>query len=176
MGRFVPATVDATGAKRRVEALMTLGYDTHQIAAGIGLARNNVSRLLNNHRTEVRHETHEAIVRFYDQAWQTPSTHRYIKRTKALAAKRGYVPPMAWDDDTIDDPLAEPFAEATVGIDWQIVERAVAGRPRGRRLSSSERKAAAMVLASRGATATQISNQLGMSGADARTVIREVAA
>lgn len=176
MGRHVPATVDATGAKRRVEALMTLGYDTHQIAAGIGLARNNVSRLLNNHRTEVRRETHEAIVRFYDQAWQTPSTHRYIKRTKALAAKRGYVPPMGWDDDSIDDPLAEPFTETAVGIDWQIVERAVAGKLRGRRLSSAEREAAMQVMAQRGVTATGISRALGVHTADARRVAQEAVA
>jgi hypothetical protein len=83
---------------------------------------------------------------------------------------------MAWDDDTIDDPLAEPHGEAPVDVDWQAVERAVTGTPSGRRLTQAERRAAVQALAGSGATATQIGKRLGMNSKALKRYSRKEAA
>ena len=169
MGTFKPTYIDATGTKRRLQALMALGYSTTVIGEGLGTDRRNVLRLLS--KPKVAQQTADKVAAVYDELWNRPVPLTcHTSRLRASAKANGYLPPMAWDDDSIDDPLAEPWQEAAVGVDWQIVERAVTGKPRGRRLTSAEREAAMQVMAQRGATATGISRALGVHSADAKRV------
>lgn len=110
LGAVVP--VDATGTRRRVQALMRMGHPLPQIAAHAGLTRQALDRALVH--PHVQAATAVSVARTYEQLWDTaPDTSTSARtaavtrtRTRALAA--GWVAPAAWDDDAIDDPDATP--------------------------------------------------------------------
>lgn len=117
----------------------------------------------------------KALAVFYDSHWDKPAPEGFAATyAKNLAAKRGYLPPMAWDDDSIDDPAAKPNQAAEEVIDWQAIERRLKGHKV--KLSKAERKAACRAMAQRGATATHISRVMKVSGEAARKYIQEAAA
>jgi hypothetical protein len=63
---------------------------------------------------QVTKATAAAVVALYDELWNaTPTAGSAslaggITRAKKVAQGYGWPPPMAWDDDTIDDPAARP--------------------------------------------------------------------
>lgn len=95
--------VPAVGALRRVQALVTMGWRYKDLEARLGFPvekiKENAGHISRSH--------HEAIVRLYDELWDIrgPGDKKGITR----ALNRGWARPMAWDDDTIDDPSAKPF-------------------------------------------------------------------
>ena len=56
-------------------------------------------------RPHVTAQTAAAIARAYTALSSTPGPSDTARKT---AADLGWAPPLAWDDDTIDDPAAEP--------------------------------------------------------------------
>ena len=98
--------VDGTGTARRLHALVALGYPIEWIVRYMGLppgAMDYVSAGGN-----IRWDRALWVRIAYDELWDTtpPDSIRLCERTKARlhAQKMGWPPPMAWDDDTIDDP------------------------------------------------------------------------
>lgn len=63
------------------------------------------SGTLNQSGDWVARSTHEAIAAMYDQLAMTPGPSTC---TRNKAAKRGYAPPLAWDDGDLDNPDATP--------------------------------------------------------------------
>lgn len=106
------ALIDGTGTRRRLQALMVLGWSTTVLAAEMRRHWRTVAR----GRSAVRVEARTAVdVRdLYDRLWDqappasTPVDRQKASRARRFAASQGWVPPLAWDDDTIDDPAAEP--------------------------------------------------------------------
>lgn len=104
--------VDATGTRRRLQALIAVGWSNSQLAQRLGWNRSNFISLLTGNA--VRKSTEMKVRRLYDELWdQRPSAETRwdraaITRSLRRAATHGWAPPMAWDDDTIDDPMAEP--------------------------------------------------------------------
>jgi DNA-binding XRE family transcriptional regulator len=99
--------VDGTGTRRRMQALMALGYSTTELSARLHKPRPFASRVM---RQEfVVEPTRIAVAALYDELSMTklPDTWE-VQRIRNIAAKNGYAPPLAWDDDVIDDPSAEP--------------------------------------------------------------------
>lgn len=180
LGTFQLRTTDATGTRRRLEALMTLGYSSSEIGAGAGLSRHAIHQVMRERATRVYRTNAAAIAAFYDQHWDKPAPESFASNyVQRLAAKRGYAPPLAWDDDTIEDPKAKP--NVTAGeevIDWQAIERAIKHSVKGSRvkLTKRERQAAIQTMALRGATATEIARRLGVSGTMAQQAVQEAAA
>lgn len=105
-------TIDATGTVRRLQALVAIGWSQARIGKQIGIAPGNTTKLMNATQVSVRRA--QQIKELYDRAWNRPQTgadwHAKTSATKArkMAAARGWVSPLAWDDDTIDDPAAVP--------------------------------------------------------------------
>jgi hypothetical protein len=103
-------------------------------------------------------------------------------RTRARARALGYAPPLAWDDDAIDDPSAQPCpgnhaagssTEEPV-VDQVAVERALAGRSLAG-LTAAERLAAVAHLAGQGvSTPATVAYRLGTSGTVARRLLRHL--
>lgn len=93
---FVPAC----GTRRRIQALLYLGW-THQEMRRRSGVRTAVT--LAGKGEWVTVQTHVRIARLYDELWDVQGPSPITRR---WARKRGYLPPMAWDDDTIDDPSA----------------------------------------------------------------------
>lgn len=161
---------DATGTVRRLQALAAAGVPLPVIAARLGVTNQAVDHARarrNGHlvRVDVAQRVREA----YDELWNYPTPSR---KTRTCALRRGWLPPMAWDDGTIDDPDAEPYRERYVhaaerGIDEVAVAEAVAGRPV--RLTPAERAEVVLLLTARGYSAAEIADRLGTTQ---RTVTR----
>ena len=107
---LAPSTpVDATGTRRRLQALVATGWPNAQIARRMGWADGNLAAILNGHRTSVLTRTATQVRELYDQMWdERPPVGAPSRRAAARARGRGWAPPAAWDDDKIDDPLAGP--------------------------------------------------------------------
>lgn len=112
--RGLPRRVDATGTRRRIQALWALGWSSDHIAdaAPIPGGGHGVWQIAGNRRY-VGLVNAAAIAHAYRQLSMTcgPSTV-----TTARARAHGYPPPLAWDDDTgphgIDNPDATPYQQA----------------------------------------------------------------
>lgn len=121
------AVVDATGARRRIRALQAIGWPLHEIASRIGWATSNLGTLASGGR-ECNADSARKIAAVYDALSMTPGPSA---RSRYWAEKRGWLPPLAWSDETIDDPSAwadlgetEPDEDA---VDEVVVERLVDG-------------------------------------------------
>jgi transcriptional regulator with XRE-family HTH domain len=106
------ARVLAFGAQRRLQALVALGWSQSKLAARLGVLRSNSTALMT--RTHLSAATVRAVHKLYDELWdQFPpeDTHRdkiAATRARKHAQKHRWAPPLAWDDDAIDDPNAQP--------------------------------------------------------------------
>jgi transcriptional regulator with XRE-family HTH domain len=104
--------VDATGARRRLQALVAIGWSQSKLGARLGISPPNMTTTMRSGRMLV--STVRAIHRLYEELWNTSppeESHRdkiAASRSRRYAREHGWVPPMAWDDDTIDDPAAVP--------------------------------------------------------------------
>lgn len=107
------ARVNAVGPRRRVHALVALGWSLQQCADRLGIARRQLQDVLLV-GDQVSARTARAIRDLYDAlCWEAPPAdtrwqRSAVTRSKAMARAKGWPPPLAWDDDTIDDPAAGP--------------------------------------------------------------------
>lgn len=132
--------VAAVGARRRVQALATLGYTFEELERRLnGYARSNLRMLAYGKRDWITSDTVTRIQAVYDELWDRPATgdtrvqRGAITKTKRRAQALGWVSPLAWDDDTIDDPNARPTGVdidcvvVSVGPDEAKIQRRMAG-------------------------------------------------
>lgn len=98
--------VDATGTRRRLEALACLGWSLRSLADALGVNRELLEQACR--RRYVTAETARLVGWMYDRMSMTPRTGpvRAVAMTRNRAARLGFVPPLAWDD--IDDPAETP--------------------------------------------------------------------
>lgn len=160
--------VDAVGTHRRVQALATLGWSAAVVADRVGVSGQRMRQILSADR--VLRETAARVAVVYDELWATPNPGRYgVTRTKNRAARLGWVPPLAWDDDSIDDPDASPAgaSDPVEVVDEVAVQEALAGRPV--RLSALERREAVRVAHEWRWSTDRITARLGVAE---RTVTR----
>jgi hypothetical protein len=107
------ACIDNTGMRRRLQALVAIGYSQSRLAQRLGIEPSNFTAVMHsNEGTTVGRA--RAVRVLYDELSMTPyyGTTWHEKssagRARNLAAQHGWHPPLAWDDDTIDDPAATP--------------------------------------------------------------------
>lgn len=98
--------IDATGARRRLQALVTLGWTQTEIAARIGWTTANLNRITLGHVDNITRGTHQLIDELYEQLSMLPGPSQ---RARGVAQRRGWLPPLAWDD--IDDPTEQPTGD-----------------------------------------------------------------
>jgi hypothetical protein len=104
MGRWLPR-VDSVGISRRLQALVALGYNTVELGRLLDRSPAWVSQLLHNRKPKVNGDTARDVIELYDQLSMTPGPSQ---QARDRAIRRGWMPPLAWDEDTIDDPAAAP--------------------------------------------------------------------
>lgn len=105
-------TIDGTGTRRRIQALVSIGWSQTRIGERLGMAAANFNRTV---RSEyVRADTARRIKALYDELWNQPQTgddwrsRISANRSRNYAKAHGWLPPLAWDDETIDDPATLP--------------------------------------------------------------------
>lgn len=112
------ALVDSTGTTRRARALVALGWSQSKIAAELGVRPANF-HLATNPPPTVNALTARAIADLYDRWSMTlppASEHRdkiAASRARRYAKARGWLPPLALDDDRLDDPAYKPDSLTT---------------------------------------------------------------
>jgi|SRR5690348_1748543 len=109
------ARVDAVGTQRRIQALEVRGFSRAAIAQEIGMAVKSFQRTVNADKVTAR--LARAVRDVYGAWWnEDPCAHGVEEwvadRTRRAAERRGFHGPLAWDDDTIDDPRAVPQIDA----------------------------------------------------------------
>lgn len=187
-----PLRVPIVGVRRRIQALMAIGWPRPEIARRIGWQGGSLGDLANPRRSQVDRRTYLAVRAVYDELADKPGPSA---RTKGWARNRGYLPPLAWDDDLIDDPTYDPLhigehaPAVSVAAPLMPLEVAVAdgiaftrGRPRPAEfIHAAER----LERASReqGVTVEAVAEQIGVSMRaierlknDARQVLAEASA
>jgi len=106
------ALADSTGARRRLQALVATGWSQARLARLLGMTEANFGAVMR--RDQVTAGTARAVSQLYNRLWnQPPPEHDQrariaASRARRYAADRGWAPPLAWDDDLIDDPSAAP--------------------------------------------------------------------
>jgi len=96
--------VDPTGTRRRVQALAWMGWPCREIARRAGTTQPSLSTLIQPHR-RISYALAQKLAVIYAELSGTPGPSK-LAAGKARGA--GFAPPLAWDDDTIDDPAAVP--------------------------------------------------------------------
>lgn len=110
--QHVVGHVDPTGTRRRIQALVACGWTLAEIERHTGVRRRTLSRALTH---DIFAATRTAVAVAYEALWDQPTPAETARdrqnRGRSLAKARieGWLPPLAWDDDTIDRPDAKPY-------------------------------------------------------------------
>lgn len=109
-----PARMDPTGTIRRTRALVAHGHTRDEIVAAMGDGKQlNLHRYLTGTAAWVSRDTHDRIdAAFRTLSVQPQPTGHIADRARITAARHGYLPALAWDIESIDDPAAVPLVEA----------------------------------------------------------------
>lgn len=122
------ALIDPTGFRRRVQALVAMGWSLSKIADRLGVDNGNLGMSLTRDRVTAQH--HRAMVALFDELWNVKPPHEEwrdliaYRRSLRLARERGWVAPLAWDDIDAD---VEPPTQEGVCVDAVAVELALSG-------------------------------------------------
>ncbi|MGW2520516.1 helix-turn-helix domain-containing protein [Streptomyces sp. NPDC001617] len=101
--------VPALGATRRIRALYALGHFNRTIAVEAGISKDAVCALAAGAWPRVKAAIDDEVRAAYDRLSMSTGTSW---KTRQWAEKHGWATPLAWDDDTIDDPSAVPMTDA----------------------------------------------------------------
>lgn len=124
------------GVVRRVQALTRLGWSAPQIADAAGVPYTTIVRLRDHADRQVvgRDDLRDGIATAYDAlSMRVPPLSRWTSRLSGKAERAGWAPPLAWDEDAIDDPAANPAGAVTRGarphsdLDHGVVDDILAG-------------------------------------------------
>lgn len=149
---------DATGTQRRLQALVAIGWSQSRLARKLGIQPSNFITFMNADQCTAKRALQ--VKELYDRLWNQPQTgtdwHSKAAATRAkhYADARGWVPPLAWDDDCIDDPTAVPDVGAKVYAQGQT--------PAGAIRKSDATAEDVEFLLDEGMTWDSIPNRLGM--------------
>lgn len=124
---------DAVGVRRRVRALVALGWSQSKLAERLGIGRANFHLATDARGVTVA--TARAVEALYDELSMVlppNESHRdkiSVSRARAYAKARGWKPPLALDDDLLDRPYdGEVLVEETEpDVDDVAIERRMAG-------------------------------------------------
>jgi hypothetical protein len=126
-----PRRIPATGTARRIQALAALGWSITCQAQRIGWSPQNLYTIFR--RKWVFVPTERAVRDMYDALSMQPAPAGLGTPSVLRAArKNGWFPPLAWDDETIDDPAAVPCLLPPVdgsdpAVDEWTVQHVMAG-------------------------------------------------
>lgn len=161
------ACVDATGTHRRIQALACCGWTLTRQATRVGILVRNYVGILD--RAQVLRATADKIRALYDELSMVPPPGGYgSTRIRNHATAHCWYPPLAWDDETIDDPAAAPALLPPVegsdpGVDEWLIQRVAAQYATVAELNPAGRRELARRLAHNGWTLKRIGELLGVS-------------
>lgn len=99
------ALLPEIGTRRRLQALIALGWPQTRIAHELGIEATNLSRMVHGRCAHVTAARATEIGELYTRWEMTPGPS---PRARAQAARYHWAPPLAWDEHALDDPDATP--------------------------------------------------------------------
>ncbi len=172
--RALRSHVDATGTRRRLQALVAIGWPYAVLAAELCRSTTSLSRSMTSATVTAR--TARQVSNLYDRLWDNQPQHTTdeelaaIHAVRALASSHGWPPPMAWDDIDRDPTPCADSKGVTDDMDEIAIERALAGDGiRLEHLSIAEQNEVVRRLTERGKSIRDIAEQLATTK---RTVSR----
>lgn len=166
--------IDATGTRRRLQALTAIGWPLPLLAAE--LCRTETSVLRTMGRRNVTQRTARNVRNLYDRRWDTrppePTTEQRAaaEQARSHARRHGWPVPLDWDDIDNDpdnaaypEPGADPDSDlrtADADLDEFAVEIAVDGGVRLSHLTRAEQEEVVRRLTQRGKSLREIAEQL----------------
>jgi AraC-like DNA-binding protein len=159
--------VGATGTRRRLQALIAVGWPRDELAARLGRSSASLRRTMLS--GSVTAQTAQDVSALFGQLWNlrhpqsTCDERAAAEAARAFAAERGWLPPLAWDDiDTDSEPQHHAERKATDDdLDEIAVERALAGDGvRLEHLTPAEQDEVVRRLTERGRSIRDIARQL----------------
>ena len=173
--RAANSHVDATGTRRRLQALVTVGWAQAWLARELHRSPANLRRSMTSESVTAR--TAQLVTDMYERLWdaappdQLPAQRRASDAARTFAADHGWLPPLAWDDIDHDDD-ADPLPSVPINednlLDEIAIERAMSG-DRTVRLTHAEQVEVVLRMSERGRSIRTIADTLSTS---TRTVSR----
>jgi hypothetical protein len=105
---------DATGTQRRLMAMSAMGWSLTEIGDRLGQHGNNFGFVIRC-RKYVMPETAQKIKALYNELSMIPAPERKDEKGNGRkvvitrARRKGWLPPLCWDDETMDDPYVLPM-------------------------------------------------------------------
>jgi Bacterial regulatory proteins, lacI family len=105
---------DASGARRRLQALVAMGRPIADLSRCLDVAPRKVWHIIGGRTATVTPGMHASVRGLYERMWdlrppeRTAAERKATAAARALAAKQGWPTPMGLDDDRIDDPAYRP--------------------------------------------------------------------
>lgn len=164
------ARTDATGTRRRLQALGAAGWPGVTLAARLGVKFTYVSALQRRTGTVYIRTARDVAGLYADLQSLDPVEQgvapTYALRARLNAERLGWLPPHVWEAD-IDDPAADPRQPESGDVDSEAVDRILAGQRAP--LTRPEQLRATQLMTERGDTAEDIADLLGVT---TRTITR----
>jgi hypothetical protein len=156
----------ATGTRRRLQALIAVGWPHDDLAARLGRSSASLRRSMQS--DSVTAQTAHDVSALYEQLWNlrppqsTGAQRSSADAARAFAAERGWLPPLAWDDINTDpDPRHHNGPAETDDLDEIAIERALAGDGvRLEHLTPAEQDEVVRRLTERGKSIREIAQRL----------------
>jgi hypothetical protein len=159
------AQVDGTVTRRKLEALIAIGWDAARLGRDLGIERQHVWLMLT--RPTVMARRARQVRDLYERLWNTPpATDSPQERWAFAVALRtaednGYRKPMDWVD--IDDEAEQPVDVDPDYIDEVAVRRVLDGAMSGVVLTRAEKKEVVRRLVKRGVTVKGAAGRVSLS-------------
>lgn len=167
--------IDATGSRRRLQALITRGWSMSEVARRVPISVTTLNETLVGGQVTVAYA--RLIRAVYDELWDqnppagTPQQKASITKSLRRAQSAGYAPPLAWGEQTIDDPDAVPLHEVESEehvLDEVLVARLMAGTAKAPKRVRAEKQQPEVLEAIRRMNArrmsdTEIGERIGWS-------------
>lgn len=97
--------IPITGTSRRLRALCAIGWPQAELARRTGIPTCTISHLVRGDIERTSRRNAALVADLFDRLCITPGPSQWQRRR---AEESGWAPPLAWDDDTIDNPAAQP--------------------------------------------------------------------
>lgn len=152
--------VPAIGTQRRIKALLALGHSYQTVAAFFPTGNpSHVALIIDRQQERVTRRIHDCACEAFRALSMTPGRS---EGTRRRARRRGYKPPLAWDEGSIDLPDAVGHG-ARIRVDV-VDDVAVQRRMEGEHVRLTQAEATEVVrrLYAQGLSSPQIATRTGL--------------
>ncbi|WP_203911913.1 recombinase family protein [Rhizocola hellebori] len=100
--------IEATGTRRRLQALALAGWTAARVGQRLGVIQRNISRVRHGDIRRVRATFAASVAQLYDA--EAGRADLISRSDREMPSGKAWLPARMWTAQTIDDPHAEPLA------------------------------------------------------------------